>query len=115
MFGFGEGFRLMAECFKKKSGCVAGETQIILKKIIGEKDEAGQNWSRYFDGNVASVNFNPNTGKVNVNRWNPSNANDNLRFRQKFPKENSASADFLLRISASRLPSWKFPQGPVPN
>jgi len=42
LFGFGEGFCLSAErqanakCFIKKSGCVAGQTQIILQKIVGE-------------------------------------------------------------------------------
>ncbi|HAT73617.1 MAG TPA: hypothetical protein DCS08_01265 [Candidatus Moranbacteria bacterium] len=44
--------------------------------------------SRNLDGNVPNVNFNRSDGKVNVNWTNPSNANDNLRSRQKFQKEN---------------------------
>jgi len=40
--------------------------------------------SRYSDGNVPSVNWNGNYSKLNVNRYNPGNANDDLRSRQKF-------------------------------
>ena len=39
---------------------------------------------RYSDGNVPNVNFNSNTGKVNVNWYNVDNPNDNIRPRQKF-------------------------------
>jgi hypothetical protein len=48
--------------------------------IFGEIDGIKQNsGSRYSDGNVPNVNF--NDGKVNVNRYDPSNSNDNLRSR----------------------------------
>ena len=43
----------------------------------------GAEWSRYADGNVPKVNRNDD-GNVNVNRYNPSNHNPNLRARQKF-------------------------------
>ena len=43
--------------------------------------------SRFSDGNVPNVNFNPNNGKVNVNRCSPADADDGLRSREKFPKE----------------------------
>lgn len=39
---------------------------------------------RYSDGDVPNVNFNRNNGKVYVNRYNPDDANDNLRSREKF-------------------------------
>lgn len=39
---------------------------------------------RYPDGNVPNVNWNSNYGELNVNRYNPDNANGNLRSRQKF-------------------------------
>ena len=42
--------------------------------------------SRYDDGNVPNVNWNRYNGKLNVNWYNPDNANDNLRAREKFPK-----------------------------
>lgn len=38
--------------------------------------------SRYSDGGVASVSFYPSNSKIRANRWNLSNAYDNLRFRQ---------------------------------
>ena len=41
--------------------------------------------SRYADGNVPNVYWNDD--KMNVNWYNPDNANDNLRSRQKFQKE----------------------------
>ena len=63
-----------------------GQTQIILKKIIGETDGVRQlTGSRYLDGHVPNVNWNDD--KLNVNWYNPDNTNDNLRSRQKFPKE----------------------------
>lgn len=37
--------------------------------------------SRYQDGNVPNVNWNPDNGKLKVNWYNPQNANDNLRSR----------------------------------
>jgi hypothetical protein len=37
--------------------------------------------SRYSDGNVPNVNWNDD--KMNVNRYNPGNANDNLRSREE--------------------------------
>ena len=58
-------------------------TQATLKKVAGENDENGQySGSRYDDGNVPNVNWNDD--KMNVNRYNPDNSNDNLRSRQKF-------------------------------
>lgn len=83
---------------------------MILKKIVGDEDGIRQKGtgSRYDDGNVPNVNFNPNTGKVNVNNYHPDNHNDNLRSRQKFQKEKSASAGFLLCILSSRWSFWKF-------
>jgi hypothetical protein len=38
--------------------------------------------SRYDDGNVPNVNWNDD--KMNVNWYNPRNADDDLRSRQKF-------------------------------
>lgn len=46
--------------------------------------------SRYSDGNVPNANW--NDGKLNVNRYNPDNANDNLRSREKSPKKGSPEA-----------------------
>lgn len=59
-----------------------------------------QNWtlcagSRFSDGRVPSVNWNPNYGKVNVNWYNLGNANDNLRSREKFQKRNPDNRDFF--------------------
>ena len=45
--------------------------------------------SRYSDGNVPNVNYNPNTGKVNVNNYHPDNANPNLRSRQEVSKQRN--------------------------
>ena len=57
------------------------KTQKALKKVFGDMDESRQkDGSRNADGNVPSVNLNDD-GNVNVNYWNPQNANDNLRFR----------------------------------
>jgi len=42
--------------------------------------------SRYTDGNVPNVNWNRFNDKLNVNWYNPDNANDNLRSREKFPR-----------------------------
>jgi len=94
----------------KKIPAGAGQTQIILEKIIDELGEIRQygTGSRYRDGNVPNVNFNSNDRKVNVNWTNPDNANDNLRSRQKFQKEKSASADFLSDILSNRWSFWKF-------
>jgi hypothetical protein len=48
--------------------------------VFGETDGIKQNsGSRYSDGDVPNVNF--NDGKVNVNRYDSSNSNDNLRTR----------------------------------
>ncbi len=57
-------------------------------------------WSRYADGNVPKVNWNDDN--VNVNRYNPSNRNPNLRARQKFLAfiEESLFKRLLLRIDA---------------
>ena len=38
---------------------------------------------RYSDGNVPNVRWNGNYGELNVNRYNPGNANDNLRSREE--------------------------------
>jgi len=44
----------------------------------------GPDKERNSDGNVPNVNFNSNTGKVNVNYINADNPNENVRPRQKF-------------------------------
>ena len=38
--------------------------------------------SRTADGNVPNVNWNPDNRQINVNLYNPDNANDNLRARE---------------------------------
>ena len=79
---------------RKKFRQRAGQTQIILKKIIGETDKVRQlTGSRYSDGNVPNVNWNDD--KMNVNWYNPDNADDNLRARQKFPKRSPLSRIFF--------------------
>ncbi len=51
-------------------------------------DEIRQNvGSRNSDGNVVDVNWNDD--KANVNWYNPDNADDNLRFREKFQKKRT--------------------------
>ena len=58
--------------------------------------------SRNTDGNVPNVNF--NNSKVNINWYNPDNANDNLRTREivsKIKKEPSATG--LLSYSRRYL------------
>lgn len=42
--------------------------------------------SRYSDGNVPNVNWNSDNDKLNVNWYNPDNANDNLRGRVEVSK-----------------------------
>lgn len=60
---------------------------MILQKIVGETDEIRQiSGSQCFDGKVPKVNWNGWNGNMNVNYYAPSNANDNLRSRQKFPE-----------------------------
>lgn len=55
---------------------------MILQKIVGDVDEIRQNaGSRYSDGNIPNVNRNDD--KMNVNWYNPDNANDNLRSREE--------------------------------
>lgn len=49
-------------------------------------ESSNQTGSRYHDSNVPNVNFNEFNGKVNVNRYNPGNANDNLRSREVVSK-----------------------------
>gem|GEM_PF-7031891 len=89
MSDLGEDF-ILGEMLPKNSPLGWGQTQIILKKIIGAMDESRQKTgSRYADGNVPNVNWNPNDRKMNVNWYNPDNANDNLRSRQKFSKKKS--------------------------
>lgn len=52
--------------------------------------------SRYSDGNVPNVNWDENYGKLHVNRYNPDNANDNLRARVEVSKkEIPHNAGFL--------------------
>ena len=43
--------------------------------------------SRYSDGNVPNVNWNSYNGKLNVNWYNPGNANSNLRSRSEVSKK----------------------------
>ena len=47
---------------------------------------------RYSDGNVPSVNWNGNYSKLNVNRYDPGNANDNFRSRQKFRQHRRSTS-----------------------
>ncbi len=55
---------------------------MALEKTIGDMGETEQtSGSRNSDGNVPKVNWN-NTDKLNVNRYNPDNANDDLRCRE---------------------------------
>ena len=73
------------ECFKNKSGCVAGETQIISKRLSVKRMKPGkETGSRYSDGNVPNVNWNDD--KLNVNWYDHGNANDNLRSREEVSK-----------------------------
>jgi len=52
--------------------------------------------SRNFDGNVPNVNWNDD--KLNVNWYNPDNANDSLRARvRSFINRNPVCAGFLCR------------------
>ncbi|MEK7579833.1 MAG: hypothetical protein AAB469_01415 [Patescibacteria group bacterium] len=46
--------------------------------------------SRNFDGNVPGVNWNGNNDEMKVNWYNPDNANDNLRSREKSRRRNPA-------------------------
>lgn len=70
-------------------------TQAILRKIAGAMDENRQiTGSRYSDGNVPNVNW--NDGKMNVNWYNPGNANDNLRARSEVSKKKSLPRDFFV-------------------
>ena len=84
-------------------------TQIILKtfqsslgqrlsvKRMGSGKITG---SRYADGDVPNVNW--NNGKMKVNRYNPDNANDNLRLREEVSQKSRVNRDFwtmrLLQI-----------------
>lgn len=55
---------------------------MVLKKAVGDIDETEQiSGSRNSDGNVPKVYWN-DTDKLNVNWYNPDNANDNLRSRE---------------------------------
>ena len=54
--------------------------------------------SRYSDGNVPNVNWNSNNSEMNVNWYNPGNANDNLCSREKFLKKKSRNYGISLII-----------------
>ena len=103
--GFGEGFWLVSKCFIKKFPAWAGSNADNFAKDcrwLWMKPDKNSG-SRYSDGNVPNVNFNPNTGKVNVNWYNPGNANPNLRSRQEVSAKKShlKKMGFLAKNAAS--------------
>jgi hypothetical protein len=66
--------------------------------------------SRYQNGNVPNVNWNSDNGKLNVNAYNPQNANDNLRARAEVSGKPRDKRGFSnLNILSSHLPSSRFP------
>jgi hypothetical protein len=66
-------------------------TQIILfQKLSVKLMELGNiTGSRYSDGNVPNVNWNSDNRKVNVNWYNPDNADDNIRSRSEVSAKKS--------------------------
>lgn len=67
----------------------------VLGATDGMKHITG---SRNRDGNVPNVNFNPDTGKVNVDWNNPDNRNDNIRARAEVSGDSSVSAGLCAYI-----------------
>ncbi len=77
--------------------------------------------SRYSNGNVPNVNWNDD--KLNVNWYNPDNANDDLRSREEVSKQKKLrkggaslqKGEIIVHILSSRLSFWKFPANPTPK
>ena len=62
-----------------------GQRAIVLRRVWTEKGKT----NRLSDGNVPTVNYNPDNGKVYVNANDPQNANDNVRFRREVSREGA--------------------------
>ena len=71
---------------------------MTLQKAIGEMDGSRQyTGSRNSDGHVPNVNWNVDNRKLNVNWYNPDNANDNLRSRAEVSTKKEHQAPFCVR------------------
>jgi len=92
--------RRCERCLKMKTGRDR-ETQAVFWRVFKrslviwmKSDNA--TGSRNADGNVPNVNWNADNGKLNVNWYNPRNANGNLRARAEVSGKAPVRGLFLL-------------------